>query len=589
MTTAAEQSGLDMVCRVCLDNRTEMFSIFSAIGKGGPVIASVITESTAVLVEEDDGLPEWICTDCAEEVKFVASFQDKTRQSDRMLREVYKAEVKEEEEQLYALEISLLDQPKELVSKIEVADDEVFEEDDRESDVRLDVDYGDDSDVKNSDSDEDYTPEELITRKREAELSFVDANDVPSSDSDQEAKPKRKRQRSTKITKDNESVPDELDEVEEDIFMIVDVGSKFLCCTCLKLFDGESELIAHGKAVHKAKRSCNPSKPHVCNLCFRRYSSKVALQAHCKKAASITRVFDCRLCRARIASPQKRQQHAHKHPPVTSQSSAIVATLPHDALDAGKICCAQGCNQVFDTEEELLAHSEVEHEANRVQAMLNADTRRPVECRICYRRFIDEKGLKQHQQRLYMPKRHVCTVCGMKFAVASECKRHEAEHVGQEKKYECDQCDKAFYHRDQLKAHVKRHSATREFMCNICGQSYMQRHNLQAHMLKHEGKLPFECDICKKAFRVKAKLIYHKRVHSGERPFACRYCEQAFADSTNRLRHEMSHTGVKPYKCDYCEKTFITKRLKRDHEKTHSKNLRPQNSYPFDSSKIIIM
>lgn len=589
-----EQSSSETVCRVCLDNRPEMFSIFSAI-EGGTIIASVITESTAVQVEEDDGLPELICSECTEEVKFVASFMNKARQSDHTLRDVFKAEVKQEEdEQLYKLEISVLDQPKTIITKVEIEDDyDVYEVEDQEetagseSPPRYYEGHESDFGVEHeSDSDEDYDPEETRDRKSlKTELSFVDANDLPSSDSDEETKPKRKK----RYTKAAKSEGIEMDEIEEKIFEVVEVGSQRLCCTCFKMFDDEEELIEHGKEVHKGRRTSNPDKKHVCKLCFRRYSSKVALHAHSKKAASITRVFDCQLCHARFASPQKRQQHAHKHPPVDSKSAIYIAPLPADALDMGKICCAQGCNQVFDTDEDLLAHSELEHVANKVQAELNPDNRRPVQCKVCYRRFMDEKGLKQHQQRIYMPKRHVCSICGLKFAMVGECKRHEIDHFVVEKKFKCDQCPKAYIHSDQLKAHIKRHSATREFMCNICGQSYMQRHSLQAHMLKHEGKLPFECDICKKAFRVKAKLMYHKRVHSGERPFPCRYCEQAFADSTNRLRHEMSHTGVKPYKCEYCEKTFITKRLRRDHERTHTNSSRRgQTSYQMPETSIMI-
>lgn len=591
MSTFAEQSSSEPLCRVCLANRSEMFSVFSELDDRS-VIASIITLSTAVQIQEDDGLPENICSDCVEEVKFVAGFIEKARQSDRVLRNTFKTEIKVEEgEQLYALEIDLLDPPKKSVSKVEVIDDEEFaanyHDEKDESNDGNDSDYEGEQD---SGSDEDYKLEKQTKRRKTSELNFVDANDVPSSDSDSETKPKRKKRSSTKDASLSMPISDELDEVEKETFTVIEIADKFLCCTCFKLFNTEEELTAHGKVVHEAKRSPNLSKKHVCKRCFRRYASKVALKAHLRQVSSITKVYDCRHCQARYASPLKRHQHAHNHPPFVQKSTVIVALNPMEAVDCGKICCAQGCNEVFDTEEQLLAHSEVAHIPNKVQASLNPDPKRPVQCVICYRRFIDEKGLKSHQQRPYMPKRHVCPICGLKFGTIGECKRHEMEHLSTEKVFKCDQCPKAYTHMEQLKAHSKRHTATREFMCNICGQSYLQRHNLQAHMLKHEGKMPFECDVCQKAFRVKAKMIYHKRVHSGERPFPCRYCEQAFADSTNRLRHEMSHTGLKPYKCDHCEKTFITKRLRRDHEKTHDRNPRRSNQtfkMTFDNSVML--
>ncbi|XP_062553096.1 zinc finger protein 774-like [Armigeres subalbatus] len=602
MAVVIEHSDALSACRICLEDRTEMYSVFSEL-ENGSIIASIITESTDVQIQEDDGLSECICSDCVEEVKFVASFVEKTRQADRVLRELCKPEVKQEDEepQLYSLEISLLDHPKEVETKVEIEDNEITDHEEvadtslmqdfkikedhdlavdaDETESHQDFDDGNDNDSdyvgeNASDSDEDYMPGKGASKQ--TELSFVDAN-CTFSDSDGEPKQKRKKRSPNKVKLDK-SIPVELDDVEKETFTIIDVGDHFVCCTCFKLFNSEAELITHGKTVHQPKRNLNPAKRHVCKLCFRRYSSKMALQDHCKKAASITQVFDCKLCDAKFVSPPMRYQHAHKHPPVVPKSAIIVAPIPLHALQNGTLCCAQGCNQVFDSEEELLAHSTKEHLANKIEADLNQNEKRTVQCLVCYRKFMDERGLKQHQQRLYLPKRHVCSICGIKFAFAAECKRHETEHVPVEKKFKCEQCPKKYAFADQLKAHVKRHSATREFMCNICGQSYLQRHNLQAHMWKHEGKKPFECDTCGKGFRVKAKMIYHKRTHSGERPFACRYCEQAFADSTNRLRHEMSHTGIKPYKCDYCDKTFITKRLKREHEKTHFNSRRNQHT-----------
>lgn len=448
----------------------------------------------------------------------ITSFIDKTRRSDRLFRKMFKTELKEDEEKLFALEISVLGHPEQIDIKDEPMKEEEEQEEMVDSDLNVDFDDGNDS---------DYLAEDI-------------------SDSDEEYQPKRAKMASVFITpkKTETKEIDELDEIEKNTFTTVDVGDKLMCCTCYKLFDSEDELTSHGKSTHhEASRRFKASKKHACRYCFRRYASVVALKAHNKQVQSITQVFDCRLCQARFTASVKRRLHAHKHPPLIPKSSIIVAPIPAEILEeSGKICCAQGCTQVFDSEEELLAHSIDAHKANRVQSALSTK-HRPVECQICYRRFKDENGLKAHQQRIYMPKRHVCSICGLKFAQPGECKRHERDHQNVEKTFKCEQCPKSYTNMDLLKAHVKRHSAKREFMCNICGQSYLQKHNLLGHMLMHEGKLPFECDICKKAFRVKAKMVYHKRVHSGERPYPCRYCNMAFADSTNRLRHEMSHTG----------------------------------------------
>lgn len=581
-----------------------MFSVFSEL-ENGSIIANIITESTAVQIQEDDGLSECICSDCVEEVKFVACFVEKTRQTDRMLKEIttIKKDESDETHALYSLEISVLDETKvELMSEDEFLENEIEDREEiveemievseidenqkmckEETESQQDFDDGNDyAEEDGSESDEDYVPSRGASRQ--ANINTVDTDYTPSNSDAEDVKRNRKKSSPKKVHSEI-SIPVELDEVEKETFTVIDIGDHSVCCTCYELFDSEADLITHGRTVHHPKRNSNPAKKHFCKLCFRRYSSKMAVQVHYKKAAAITEVYDCKICDAKFVSPSLRYQHAHKHPPIVPKSSIIVAPIPLSALEKGAICCAQGCNQVFDSEEDLLAHSTKEHLVNKIEADLNPNERRTVQCKVCYRRFMDEKGLKVHQQRIYLPKRHVCSICGLKFNFAAECKRHEKEHNPAGKSFQCDQCPKKYAHADQLKAHVKRHAATREFVCNICGQSYLQRHNLQAHMWKHEGKKPFVCDTCGKGFRVKAKMIYHKRTHTGDRPFVCRYCDQAFADSTNRLRHEMSHTGIKPYKCDHCDKTFITKRLRRDHEKTHSNEARRnKHAYIYEES-----
>lgn len=393
MASAERYSNSAYLCRVCAENHPEMLSIFSEL-LGGPIIASVIAESTSVQVLEDDGLPEWICADCAGDVQFVYSFVEKTRQSDRYLREMVKLEIKQEEQQLYALEISVLDHSEEedekdskeylvdmVDEKVDIIEEELAEVDAVVSNFELK--YEDESDdllVDKSDSEEEYQPKRV--RKSKA-----DKNDI--------------------LTPEKEETEwiDDLDEIEKETYTIVDVDDHFICCTCYQFFDSEDELKSHGKSVHEPNRKQKIGKNHVCTFCCKRYASMFTLKAHYRKVKSITKVFDCRLCQARFASTMKRRLHAHKHPPLVPESSIIVAPIPIEVLnECGNICCAQGCTQVFDTEEELLCHANNAHKANRVQAQLTTQ-HRPIECQICFRRFTDEKGLKQHQQRVYMPKK----------------------------------------------------------------------------------------------------------------------------------------------------------------------------------------
>ncbi|XP_058453641.1 zinc finger protein ZFP2-like [Malaya genurostris] len=591
------------VCRVCMKNHRRMIPIFSKLEDA--FIANALSECTAVKISVNDGLPEHICGVCFDDLTYFIAFVGKARKTDHQLRELLKQELGDSDE-LYQ-KYSTKNEEFSTTIKCEEADENyifleadgevvyVDETERKEEESQEEENEGerDDESVEYEIIEEKYITEDerdLETCQEERDKDFEYASDADNFDNESSdadfTQPKRKRQTSSikdrmfrgkrrlvKPSNDDEvdeaNKYEDLDEIEQNIFEVVDVDNKFLCCSCLQLFDTQEELKEHGQTEHNMNPISNKSEKRVCEFCYRQYCSVSALKLHQRKFTQTKHVYDCLLCNSRFLACQKRRIHAHNHPEMVSKSSDTDLLPAKVQEKPARICCAQGCNQKFENEEQLLLHSAIDHKANKVQSNLVNAELRPVECPVCYKRFTNKNRLKFHQRRVYAPKRFVCSICGQKFANKNELERHEREHRD-EKIFKCELCPKAYYGSDRLKAHMKRHTATREFMCNICGMSYMQKHNLQTHMLMHEGKLPFECEVCNKAFRTKAKLVYHMRVHSGEKPYPCRYCEIAFADSTNRLRHEMSHTGIKPYKCDYCDKTFITKRLKREHESTHT-------------------
>ncbi|XP_055539814.1 zinc finger protein 436-like [Wyeomyia smithii] len=556
MESFSVDKNYSLLCRVCAKVHERMTPLFSMLED--VLIANIITEFTAVQIQEDDGLPENVCAVCVSDIQQFIAFIERARKSDRSLRKMFKGEVKSDLDRMMETEI---------VDK----DSQPIEELDLEA-VKIET-LSQDSEEELQDF-EDADCAEFTGDDRSCELDGPKIEETQTDRTNDEASAVKQKKRRRKRGDDGEfdEAPEleTLDEIELKTFQVINVGDKLVCCTCYKLYDTADEVKKHGQKEHVSSRRSKSTKKHICEFCLRGYCSATALKMHRKKVYSTKKVYDCLKCPTRFTATKSRRNHAHQHPVIKTKSSIIVVPIPLEEQEKlGKICCSRQCSEVFETEEQLLNHAADVHRANKIHSDLISVELRPVECPVCFKRFADKHGLKCHQQRIYAPKKYVCSICGQKFLNVNQLQRHEREHRN-EKIFKCELCPKAYFAAEHLKAHTKRHSATREHMCNICGQSYLQKHSLQTHMLMHEGKLPFECDICGKAFRTKAKLIYHARVHTGVKPYQCRYCDKAFADSTNRMRHEMSHTGVKPYKCDHCEKTFITKRLKREHESTHT-------------------
>ena len=74
--------------------------------------------------------------------------------------------------------------------------------------------------------------------------------------------------------------------------------------------------------------------------------------------------------------------------------------------------------------------------------------------------------------------------------------------------FKCNQCEKQFKRRENLKSHIKLHASTAP-KCQYCGKQFSRKSNLRQHILIHTNERPFKCNYCNKAFR--QKHVYVKK------------------------------------------------------------------------------
>ena len=68
----------------------------------------------------------------------------------------------------------------------------------------------------------------------------------------------------------------------------------------------------------------------------------------------------------------------------------------------------------------------------------------------------------------------------------------KTRHVHSGIRYNCDQCDKTFSQKGNLKIHYLVHTGVKPFVCDICEQSFTSNENLQSHRRTHTGDKPFK-------------------------------------------------------------------------------------------------
>nr|XP_029730799.1 zinc finger protein 300-like [Aedes albopictus] len=570
------------VCRTCMNaNRDEfhqqLVPIYSKLDDA--FIANIIMECTAIQIHENDGMPAYVCAGCIETLKLLVGFVKTARDCDRQLRKLFKPEatgatagaatssnttndvvaLENDTDVFQFTEIKIepiegfVEENVECSYQEEAA--EASEPSGDEESQSSDGDSESDSDWKGSDEE---LVEELPKKKRGRK-----PRPKPANTDDKPLLNKRRSKRDDDL---------EMNDHELELYTVIEVQpGKHICCGCLLIFESEQELDTHRGRVHVRRREPKgkPTTKVLCDGCLRKYKSKRRVNYHKERIRQLEIIWECNKCKNRFSEATRRRNHSRKHPYKKGPSALVAPIKEAIQQELGWICCAQACGLSFPTEKEMVDHAHKAHQINKQEAELEDPAEKPMQCQVCYRRFLDKSGLINHQQRLYKLQKFQCALCGLQFNSGARLTEHELTHQN-DRPFKCDVCDKKFTQKGNLKTHMTIHSNEKPFQCTACGMSFRQKGGLKAHMSNHIETPQFKCEVCSKMFKAKLHLRYHMRIHNGEKKFPCRYCEKAFTDFTNRMRHEMSHTGIKPYKCQYCDKSFIRKRFQLEHESTHT-------------------
>lgn len=191
------------------------------------------------------------------------------------------------------------------------------------------------------------------------------------------------------------------------------------------------------------------------------------------------------------------------------------------------------------------------------------------QCGECGRVLSSSAALESHVSLHTGRRPFSCTLCGKSFPDSKGLKRHGRVHRNG-RIHNCQQCGKGFVYRFGLTKHLQMvHSKIKPFVCQTCNKGFFTKRDVEAHIRIHTGEKPFHCNLCEKKFTRRVELNVHLRWHNGEKRHWCPFCGKGFLDLNNLKRHKYIHTGEKPHSCPHCPKHFT----QSGHLKKHVKNV----------------
>lgn len=146
-----------------------------------------------------------------------------------------------------------------------------------------------------------------------------------------------------------------------------------------------------------------------------------------------------------------------------------------------------------------------------------SDDLKPLECKMCNKRFLNKSALTCHVKTHYVGKKvFECPICLERFDHVLKLKLHVTQHC-HNNQYTCPHCKKIFKKYSIIRKHIRAFHCERKHNCEHCSKMFPTLDKLRMHLLRHSDHREFLCSDCGKQFKRKDKLTEHcKRMHMGE-------------------------------------------------------------------------
>ena len=189
--------------------------------------------------------------------------------------------------------------------------------------------------------------------------------------------------------------------------------------------------------------------------------------------------FDCEICTKKFKTKVDIEKHKTEH--MSSECNTSERSFNTEDLVVGhreskrdSLLKCDICEERFSKKEELWSHGQ-EHEGHELS------------CDNCSAKFLTKSDLNTHVLNHKFGESFVCQNCGKHFKSKSQLEMHMNEHVEETsiQEFSCTKCDKKYGDMRKLRRHDWR--CHRSIECTICGEELESRQQITNHrQTKHK-------------------------------------------------------------------------------------------------------
>uniref|UniRef100_A0A8C6TBD7 Zinc finger protein 142 n=1 Tax=Neogobius melanostomus TaxID=47308 RepID=A0A8C6TBD7_9GOBI len=335
-----------------------------------------------------------------------------------------------------------------------------------------------------------------------------------------------------------------------------DKTATHLCALCDFAGFSQDDIKRHRFRCHSGEMKFR------CGDCGAKFSSRMALRNHCKRAHR--RTLTCGECDYTCSSSSELNAHQNrKHQ--SEKGTVFKEVSPSKDLDGDTkaLHACQLCPFSAKTKKLLAQHLSKEHEDG-------PEDGKPLKCSQCGFTCRHQLVLEQHLRSHGGKRVYKCTQCEYSSVNKQKMTWHVRTHTG-DKPYSCEECSYTCAEPSRLKQHMRVHQEERKYLCPECGYKCKWATQLKLHMTKHTGEKRFACPDCEyRCSRADALRSHRSTQHSSSRPFVCENCGKSFKTAFVLRTHQQQHSDARPYSCGLCHKAFKWPAGLRHHFLSHT-------------------